>query len=69
MKKRKKKCILCGKEINTYKEYFLKGIKKRPSGGSSYAVFSEEGVLFNTNKRCGVWFCNSCWGEILKYKK
>jgi len=32
------------------------------------SVDSDEGIFFMLGGK-GHWFCNSCWREILKYKK
>jgi hypothetical protein len=62
MKKDKRKCEVCEKEIEVYKEYNLKGAKSVKSSGE---WFSDDGVYFEESK---IWFCLDCWKELTKEK-
>jgi len=60
-------CRVCKKEIKVYIEKFS-GHPTLIGKGTKSIIQSHEGVLFNKN----VWFCNSCFNEIMegiKYEK
>jgi len=56
--KHKVKCRICEKEIITHIETF--GGRKPKA-----KLLSDDGVLYNDT----VWFCNSCWTDLIKYWK
>lgn len=69
-KKRIVNCIICKKKLLTYTKTHSvphsSGIKNRSFTYSD----SSHGVLFIDNKKePGVWFCNSCWKQIISKVK
>ncbi len=70
LKFRKRKCVICKKEITVWTEVLLKTHPySRETKKISYQQsHSDEGVLFSeSGKGSGVWICNECWEEILNY--
>ena len=64
MRKEKRICKVCEKQIEV--KVIVMGLKS-----SFYQIDSDEGVCFTDIKRnigfsSHCWFCNTCWGEILK---
>lgn len=55
---RKRKCGVCGKEIEIKREKLSMGQSK-----NTEIYSSEEGVYFEDGN---VWFCNDCWDYMTK---
>ncbi len=79
MKTKKSKCRVCEKPMKLFHKQHNFGKSypeyKNPKASSygkrlSFSRWdSEDGILFNTNKFSGVWFCNSCWKQIISKVK
>lgn len=79
MKTKKGKCRVCEKELElfykqhnfgkSYPEY--KNPKSNSYGKKLTLGYwdSNDGTLFNINQFSGVWFCNSCWKQIISKVK
>lgn len=67
---RKKKCIICWTQIEVYKETHGTNKYCLKARGSQSCTDSDEGTFFTYEKTTGgCWFCNQCWGKILRYRK
>ena len=59
-----RKCKICEREIRIFRKLFG-SYNRNHHVRKKIFLDSDEGVLFDHH----VWFCNECWGEIIKYAK
>jgi len=62
MKIKVKKCKICEKKLNVYKQIFYNGIAKNGINRREN-TFSKDGIMFGLS-----WFCNDCWEILINQK-
>lgn len=71
MKKIKRECRVCEKEIEIVRTATCTIKGNSGDGKKTSESDSQDGIFFrqSSTSKTGVWFCNSCWKEITKKVK